>query len=261
MEKLPEKIEEKAVALNAFNQEQINLIKTTVAKGTTDDELKLFLYTAQKTGLDPLIRQIYAVKRFSGKDGKEIMSIQTGIDGYRLIAERTEKYAPGREPVIIEKEGKIISATAYVKKLVAGSWHEVAASAYYTEYVVKNNKGEPNIFWQKMPRLMLSKCAETLALRRAFPAEMANVHTAEEMGVIQERIEDVSEPSLPPKEETPFVPVISMAQRRRLFAIAKEAGKTEQQLREFLFSENGSEHTSDITIDRYEELCEKIAQK
>ncbi|MCK5358728.1 MAG: recombinase RecT, partial [Elusimicrobiales bacterium] len=105
------------------------------------------------------------------------MTIQTGIDGYRLIAERTEKYAPGIEPSYIEDEkGELISATAYVKKLINNEWHEVAATARFTEY-----KQEASFLWPKMPYLMLAKCAESLALRRAFPAEMCGVYTSDEM--------------------------------------------------------------------------------
>lgn len=156
-----------------FNAQQVELIKKTVAKNCSNDELALFLYTCKRTGLDPLIKQIYAVKRGGASNQ---MSIQTGIDGYRLIAERSGKYAPGKEPSFKEDGGKIISATAYVNKLVAGSWHEVAATAYYNEYFTPTNN-----IWVKMPHAMLAKCAEALALRKAFPAEMAGVYTQEEM--------------------------------------------------------------------------------
>ena len=166
---------------SGFNPEQIALIKTTVAKGTTNDELSLFLYTAKRTGLDPLMKQIHAIKRWSSKDKREVMTIQTGIDGLRLIADRTDRYAPGPEPVIEEDPaGNIIKATAYIEKRVGVDWHTVGATAYYKEYVQLKD-GVPMGLWAKMPRLMTAKCAEALALRKAFPAEMSGVYTFDEM--------------------------------------------------------------------------------
>lgn len=164
-----------------LDREQIELVKRTVAKGTTDDELKLFLYTAARTGLDPLAKQIHAIKRWNGREKRDVMSIQTGIDGYRLIAERTGNYAPGPEPSYEVQDGRLFSATAYVKKLVAGVWHDVGATAFFDEYVQRNREGAPTPMWERMPRLMLGKCAEALALRRAFPAEMSGVYTFDEM--------------------------------------------------------------------------------
>ena len=74
--------------VDSFTQEQVELIKRTICKDSTDDELKLFLHVANKSKLDPFAKQIHAVKRYT-KEGP-VMSIQVGIDGYRLIAHRTE---------------------------------------------------------------------------------------------------------------------------------------------------------------------------
>jgi hypothetical protein len=56
----------------------------------------------------------------------------------------------------------------------------VAATAFFEEYVQRGKQGLSPM-WARMPRLMLAKCAEALALRRAFPAEMSGVYTFDEM--------------------------------------------------------------------------------
>lgn len=180
MSKVQENTKHLSLISPGFTDDQIALIKKTICVGATDDELKLFLYTCQQTGLNPLMKQIYAVKRGKGEYAK--MTIQTSIDGFRMIAERTGKYAPGKESTFQYDDNKnLVSATSYIKKLTSdGTWHEISASAMYGEYVVKYND-KPSDFWARMPHVMLAKCAESLALRKAFPAELSKIYVEEEM--------------------------------------------------------------------------------
>jgi phage recombination protein Bet len=166
-----------------YERGQVDLVKTTIARDATDEELLFFLNVCQRSGLDPFAKQIYLIKRWDSKAGREIATPQTSIDGYRLIADRTDRYTPGREPTFTYADGSSIphSATAYVKKLAGGVWHEVAATAHYAEYAQTKKDGSPTQFWRDKPHLMLAKCAEALALRRAFPAELSGVYTREEM--------------------------------------------------------------------------------
>ena len=161
----------------------IQLIRDTVAKGATETELRLFLHACQRTGLDPLMNQIHAIKRWNSALNREEMKIQTGIDGYRLIAERTKAYAPGQRPTYTFKpDGSLDSAIAYIKKLTEeGTWHIVEGEAFWDEYVQTKKDGTPNIMWKTKGRGMLAKCAEALALRKAFPAELSGIYTHEEM--------------------------------------------------------------------------------
>lgn len=161
------------------------LIKNMYAKDCSDDEFDVFLFTCKRLGLDPRAKQIYAIK-LQGK-----MTFQIGIDGLRLVAERTGKYAPGRETnYVYDKEGRLFSATAYVKKWVGDTWHEVPATAYMAEY----STGQAT--WRTKPHIMLGKCAESLALRKAFPMELSGVYTTEEMGqtMEEEQVKTKKEP-------------------------------------------------------------------
>jgi phage recombination protein Bet len=179
-------------SLVEFNEDKLKLIKGMFAKDATDMEFDLFITMSQRLQLDPVIKQIYFVK-FSGK-----MSIIVGIDGYRLIADRTGKYMPGRESTFTyDKDGELFSATSYVKKLGPdGQWHEFAASAIRSEYDTKINQ------WKKGPHYMLAKCAESLALRKGWPAEFSGTHTEEEM---DKAIIDV--PAVDTKRQVSYQPV------------------------------------------------------
>ena len=157
-----------------WSREQVELIKSTVALGATDNELKLFLYTAKRTGLDPLTKQIHFVKR----QGR--VAIQTGIDGYRAIAERSKTLA-GIDDAVYEVEsetGKPKKASVTVYRLVDGQRVGFTASARWSEYAPQGNQA---FMWNKMPFLMLGKCAEALALRKAFPNDLTGIYTDEEM--------------------------------------------------------------------------------
>ena len=152
--------------------DQVELIKSQIAVGATDDELKLFLHVADKSGLDPLSKQIYFIKR-SGK-----MTIQTAIDGFRSIADRTGQYISSEEPVFEEIGNNPVKATVTVGKIVQGVEGKFTASARWSEYYPE--KGN-TFMWDKMPNTMLGKCAEALALRKAFPAQLSGLYTGDEM--------------------------------------------------------------------------------
>jgi phage recombination protein Bet len=201
------------ISSSKFSEEQKELLKTTICKGCSDDQMHLFEYVCKRTGLDPFMKQIYAVVRkdhkASKEQGKDVMqmTIQTSIDGLRLIADRTGNYVPGKEPTYqYDKNGMLLSATAYVKKRISdGSWHEIGATAFYTEYVqsfqdYNTKQSVPTKFWSQMPHNQLAKCAEALVIRKCFPADCSGVYASEEMMQADSDAIDVTPPKQKKKE-------------------------------------------------------------
>ena len=157
-----------------------------------------FLAHCRRTQLDPIARQIYAIHR----DGK--WGIQVSIDGARLIAERSQKYE-GQTPVQWTGDGQTWvdvwldqkpPAAARVGVYKAGFREPMIAVANFSAYAA----GGP--MWSKMPALMLGKCAEMLALRKAFPQDLSGLYSSEEMDQAGHPAPAARAEETPPPSET-----------------------------------------------------------
>lgn len=161
-----------AVAPPTVTTDQLELIRKTVAKEATPDELKLYLYDCQRQGVHPLDKLIHFTKR-SGK-----YTPVTSIDFMRIQAANTGDCLGISDPLFVAdpKSPDLFAATVTVKRLVQGHVAEFTATARWSEY-----KPDQAFMWQKMPHTMLGKCAEALALRKGFPKQLAGLYAREEM--------------------------------------------------------------------------------
>ena len=125
----------------------------------------------------------------STKDGP-VMAIQTGIDGYRAIAARTNEYDGQEGPfwcgedglwrdVWLPKEPPRAAKVLVYRKGVSRPSPGIAHLKGYAAY--KDDGKTLAAKWGQMPEHMLAKCAEALALRKAFPEELSGINTDDEM--------------------------------------------------------------------------------
>jgi len=176
-------------ALARLDDEKRELLARTLCAGASRDEMDLFFSVCDRTGLDPFARQIYAVKRWDSRSRREVMQTQVSIDGFRLVAQRSGEYAGQTAVAYCGTDGVWVDvwlhdeppAAARVGVYRKGFVEAVTSVALFREYAQRNKEGGLTAMWGKMPTVMIAKCAEALALRKAFPAELSGLYTAEEM--------------------------------------------------------------------------------
>mgnify|MGYP000879959921 FL=1 len=197
--------------------DELDTLRRTIGHDLDPNEFELFAAICRRTGLDPFARQIYAVKRWDGRQRKEVMQIQTGIDGLRLIAERSSNYAGQTPAEWCGEDGKWVDvwlsskppAAARVGVLRHDFEQPMYGVAKFSSYCAKTKDGKPQALWATMPEVMIAKCAEALAIRKAFPNDVSGVYTREEMAQQENTPAPVSRPSKPERVTAEVMPQVS----------------------------------------------------
>lgn len=174
---------------NQWDATQLAALRQIGLSDAPAGDLALFLHYAQKTGLDPFSRQIYMIGRWDSRSGGNRYTIQSSIDGLRIIAQRSGEYAGQTEPKWCGDDGAWkdvwLSATpptaAKIGVYRQGFAEPLYAVATIGSYMPTGKDGKPQGLWSKMPDVMLAKVAEALALRKAFPNDLSGIYVSEEM--------------------------------------------------------------------------------
>lgn len=160
----------------AISGDQLELIKNTIAKDATDDELNLFLFDCKRRGVHPLDRMIHFVKRGTGSDAKA--THQCSIDYFRSEAEATGEYDGQDEPEFEYADGEQFPSLSRVKIYRKGINRPFIGVARWAEFCPA---GKQDFMWRKMPHGQLAKCAEAQGFRKAFPKKFQGIYTDDEM--------------------------------------------------------------------------------
>lgn len=232
---------QRGAAISEWSEGFQKLVTETILRpskrSATAAELALLAEQAIRTGLDPMSRQIYGIYRWNKRTRDEEMTIQVGIDGLRIIAERTGKYVGQDGPFwrddetdwtdVWFKSTPPTAAKVIVRKAAGGQVAETPAVAMRSEYMPTTKDGLPSGLWRDKPALMLAKCAEALALRKAFPQDMSGLYTDDEMaradGATAEPARQAELPATPAAEieEVDAVELVSGKQAANLLTGAQ----------------------------------------
>lgn len=172
-----------------FTQQQMTALESLGVEGAMPAEVAMFFDQCQRTGLSPWARQIYMIGRWDSRLRRKKYQVQVAIDGFRLIAERTGEYEGQTEPQWCGPDGQWRDVWLDVQPPAAarvGVWRKGFREPAYgvarlAAYMPTTKEGRPSGMWSSMSDVMLAKCAESLALRKAFPMELSGLYTGDEM--------------------------------------------------------------------------------
>lgn len=164
-----------------FSPDQRKMILTSFLSGASESEAAVLLELARLRRLNPILGQIHFVKRWNAERQTETWAAQVGIDGFRAIADRTGLYDGQEEPEFEYPDGNKRMPAVCRVRVFRRDWSRPAVGvAFLSEYAQKKKDGSLTRMWAEKPHVMLAKCAEALAFRKAFPEDTSGLYAPEE---------------------------------------------------------------------------------
>lgn len=265
---------------NLPEAEVVKVLQNSLYPGAEENSVRMVIGYCKAMGLDVMQKPVHIVPMWDSKAKAMRDVIMPGINMYRVNAQRTGELAGISEPEFGEDKTEVFDGMQVTypewckvtvkRRLPTGEIVEFVAKEYWKENYATKGKDSiaPNSMWQKRTRAQLVKCTESQGLRKAFP-ELAGQNTAEEMDgkIIEADYAEYTAPvepvvTKPEPQEQPHAAgkPISDNQRKRFYALYKNAGKADEYVRSYLkelgfVGDDGEGSTSAITTDRYEEVC------
>lgn len=231
--------------------EQVDLIKRTVAKGATNDELALFLHQCKTMNLDPLVNQLYFIKR------SDKVTMQVGINGLRSIASRAKDYN-GQDPIEygpdITYKTKQVPEWAEARVYKKGIDRPFVHRVYWHEYVPQTN----DFMWLKMPKNQLGKCAEAGAFRKGWPDYQLYIEEEMEQGDDFVTNQQKSNRSAEVVTNEFNEPLATESQVKRVYTLATKKNITREQIHLGIQKSYGVSSTKELTREQADELLARL---
>jgi phage recombination protein Bet len=166
-------------ATSAFVAIRSNVLRAMIFADLSDEHYEAFIALCSLRGFNPYAGQVYPKLVHDDQKKKLVVKLIIGIEGFRLVADRAGQLAGRDAPVYTsDSDGQLESASVTVYKLIDGQRHPFVGVVDWREYYPGD---APDSFWDRMPKLMLAKCAEASALRAGWPQELGGLYTPEEM--------------------------------------------------------------------------------
>lgn len=240
------------------SEDQRQMLRDLVMKGASEQQVELVMHVCNRYGFDPLLKHVVLISGglYVTRDGLLDNAHRSGkFDGIEVRAEQLDG-------------GKwLATATVWVKDM----GHPVTYSAYQSEH---ENAQSPA--WKKAPRAMTVKCAEVMALKRAFNVSLG---TAEEMGhddtpmqrqpirpstspepveVIDSDTGEIIDAPMQVNDPSAGHPATER-QIKAIFGIGRSKGLTNDQITEEIYGRFGVQSRKDLTVGQASELIDAFS--
>jgi phage recombination protein Bet len=268
---------------DGYDEAKIELIKKTVAKGASNDELELFLHLASTYHLDPFLKEIWFIKRYKKEGGQYVLDpnspalIMTSRDGYLKISQMNPAFDGLNSFEVREgdefeydsvndtvkhkfgtKRGKIIGAWA---KCLHKTRKPAVVFVPFDEYNQESN------VWKTYPSAMIRKVAEVIVLKRQF--SISGLVTQEELtrefesvdgnvlDISYELVNDMSRPV----NTAPIAPPVSNASSDVSMRRESVCGQSSENTRpESSVTDNAAITNSSRVLDNQRQAVLKMAE-